>query len=171
MNIGRALLQNHLPRRRLDAGTFGTMGVGLPQVLAAAAVHPQTKIVAVEGDSAFGFSMAEFETLCRYQIHAVVIVINNGGIHNGLPKAPDDPLESPVTVLAPGIRYEKLAEAFGAKGFYADTPELFEEALGYAFETGTKGPVLINCIIGAHTGARPQTHKGWLTLNDKSSKL
>ncbi|MGI9590448.1 MAG: thiamine pyrophosphate-binding protein, partial [Myxococcota bacterium] len=54
MDIGRSVLRNQGPRERLDAGTFGTMGLGLGFALAAAAVHPDRKVIAVEGDSAFG---------------------------------------------------------------------------------------------------------------------
>eukprot|EP01065_Artemidia_motanka_P022391 TRINITY_DN26586_c0_g1_i1.p1 TRINITY_DN26586_c0_g1~~TRINITY_DN26586_c0_g1_i1.p1 ORF type:complete len:586 (+),score=182.88 TRINITY_DN26586_c0_g1_i1:68-1759(+) len=170
MNIGRTVLQNHLPRRRLDAGTFGTMGVGIPQILAAAATHPGKKVVGVLGDSAFGFSMAEFETLTRYGIDAAVIVINNGGISRGSSAKYDDPLQVPAQFLAQGIRYEKLAEAFGAPGYLAETPEQLERALDVAFSA--KGPVLINCVIEASAASKPQTHKSWLTLGKgKKSSL
>lgn len=52
-------------RLRLDAGTWGTMGVGLGYAIAAAAVRPGRLVVAVEGDSAFGFSGMEVETIVR----------------------------------------------------------------------------------------------------------
>jgi thiamine pyrophosphate-dependent acetolactate synthase large subunit-like protein len=53
-------------RLRLDAGTWGTMGVGLGYAIAAAVVRPDRLVVAVEGDSAFGFSGMECETIARY---------------------------------------------------------------------------------------------------------
>ena len=56
---------------RLDAGTFGTMGVGLGFSIAAALLArdrwPGKRVVCVEGDSAFGFSGMEVETICRYE--------------------------------------------------------------------------------------------------------
>ena len=52
-------------RLRLDAGTWGTMGVGLGYAIAAAVARPERLSIAVEGDSAFGFSGMECETICR----------------------------------------------------------------------------------------------------------
>lgn len=87
MDIGRSMLHNILPRHRLDAGSFGTMGVG-PGFAIAAALYcrdncPGKKIICVEGDSAFGFSGMEIETMFRYQLPIVIIIVNNGGIYGG----------------------------------------------------------------------------------------
>merc|ERR1712157_619437 len=80
MDIGRTVLDNFEPRARLDAASWGTMGVGFGQTMASALVNPNPGCVAVFGDSAFGFSGMEFETVCRYQLPVVVIIINNNGI-------------------------------------------------------------------------------------------
>merc|ERR1712242_394452 len=80
MDIGRTVLNNYLPRKRLDAGTWGTMGVGLGQSIAGALVHPDPGTVAVLGDSAFGFSGMELEVVCRLQLPVVIVIINNNGI-------------------------------------------------------------------------------------------
>ena len=81
MDIGRTILQNFFPRRRLDAGTYGTMGVGLGFAIAAAAVHPELKVVTVQGDSAFVFSGMEIEVACRFKMPITVIIVNNNGIY------------------------------------------------------------------------------------------
>lgn len=69
MDIGRTILMNGDPRHRLDAGTFGTMGVGLGFAIAAALyckdTSPGKRVLCVEGDSAFGFSGMEVETMFR----------------------------------------------------------------------------------------------------------
>lgn len=90
MDIGRTMLHNILPRHRLDAGTFGTMGVG-PGFAIAAALYcrdhcPGKRVICVEGDSAFGFSGMEVETMFRYKLPIVIIIVNNGGIYSGLDK-------------------------------------------------------------------------------------
>lgn len=87
MDIGRSMLHNILPRHRLDAGTFGTMGVG-PGFAIAAALYcrdncPGKRVICVEGDSAFGFSGMEVETMYRYKLPIVIIIVNNGGIYGG----------------------------------------------------------------------------------------
>lgn len=98
MDIGRTILNNSLPRHRLDAGTFGTMGVG-PGFAIAAALYcrdncPNKKVICVEGDSAFGFSAMEIETMYRYKLPIVIIVVNNGGIYSGLDKETYDDLRN-----------------------------------------------------------------------------
>ena len=72
MDIGRTMMMNYLPRHRLDAGTFGTMGLGLGFAIATALYvkrfDPGAKVLCVEGDSAFGFSGMELETIARYKL-------------------------------------------------------------------------------------------------------
>lgn len=112
MDIGRSMLYNILPRHRLDAGTFGTMGVRRsiytlnhilklipvnftlqvgPGFAIAAALYcrdnyPNKRVICVEGDSAFGFSGMEIETMHRYQLPIIIIIVNNGGIYSGFDK-------------------------------------------------------------------------------------
>ena len=62
-----------LPRHRLDTGTWGVMGVGLGSV-----VEIGKHVVALDGDSAFGFDGMEIETICRYKLPITVVIINNG---------------------------------------------------------------------------------------------
>ena len=83
MDIGRQCLEIADPRGRLDAGTMGTMGVGLGYAIAAALSDPKSPVLAVLGDSAFGFSMAEIETITRYSLNVIVVVMDNGGVYGG----------------------------------------------------------------------------------------
>ena len=76
MDIGRTMMNNFLPRHRLDAGSFGTMGVGLGFAIATALYvkrfDPGARVLCVEGDSAFGFSGMEIETIARYNLPIVL---------------------------------------------------------------------------------------------------
>jgi len=65
MDLCREVLRVQQPRSYLDAGTWGTMGVGLGYAIAAAVREPSRPVVAIEGDSAFGFSGMDVETMCR----------------------------------------------------------------------------------------------------------
>ena len=160
MDIGRTILDNYLPRSRLDAGTFGTMGVGLGQLIAAAVVHPDRKIVGVMGDSAFGFSAMEYETVVRFQMNVLIIILNNNGIGGGprnWKKEWDTPMgavDSPVNSLNPAIRYEKLTEAFGGRAFYATTYDevnkLTPEAIAH------KGPAIFHIRINVRANRKKQ---------------
>lgn len=156
MDVGRSVLVQKEPRTRLDAGTWGTMGVGLGYCIAAAVAEPNRLVVAVEGDSGFGFSAMEVETLVRYQLPVVVIVFNNGGVYGGDRRSPeeitgpykDDPAP---TSFVPGARYHLLIEAFGGKGYLVGTPEELKAALTESFSA--RKPAVINVTIDPYAGA------------------
>jgi 2-hydroxyacyl-CoA lyase 1 len=153
MDIGRTILNNYEARTRLDAGTYGTMGVGLGFAVAAAVVQPDRRTVAVQGDAAFGFSGMEVETACRYNLPLTVVVINNNGIGGGVAELrPDRP--PPPSVLLPGARYEKVMEAFGGRAFFVDQPDQLAPALKEA-NTGD-GPALVHITIDPRAGRKPQ---------------
>ncbi len=159
MDIGRQVLNNFLPRTRLDAGSFGTMGVGPGFAIAAAMCNPGKVIVDVEGDSGFGFDGMEVEVACRLGLPIVWIVFNNNGIGGGpLEFAPGKPL--PPNALTPLAHYEKVIEAFGGDGYYIENPDDLRPALDKAM--AAKRPALINVVIDPQAKRRPQQF-AWLT--------
>src|SRR5438105_5043855 len=155
MDIGRTQLFNSKPRHRLDAGSYGTMGIGMGFVIAAAVVHPDKPIISVSGDSAIGFSGMEIETACRYQLPVKIVVFNNGGIGPGHAKHPDNPLQNMrPNALIYGARYDKMMEAFGGKGWFVENPKDLKSALEQA--TAFKGPALVNVMISQESARKPQ---------------
>ncbi|XP_074308327.1 2-hydroxyacyl-CoA lyase [Silene latifolia] len=156
MDVGRAVLPQMEPRTRLDAGTWGTMGVGLGYCIAAAVACPERLVVAVEGDSGFGFSAMEVETLVRYQLPVVVIVFNNGGVYGGDRRSPeeitgphkDDPAP---TSFVHEAKYHVLIEAFGGKGYLVKTPDELKSALDESFSA--RKPAVINVILDPYAGS------------------
>jgi len=158
MDIGRSSLPNFSPRHRLDAGTFGTMGVGLGFAIAAAAVHPEKKVVAVEGDSAFGFSGMEVEVMCRYRMPITIVVINNNGIGGGVAELKGDRI--PPSVYLPNARYDRVMEAFGGRGWYVERPDELGPALAAAIAEPM--PSLVNVMIHPRAQRKPQAFE-WLT--------
>ena len=173
MDIGRAMLLNNLPRHRLDAGTFGTMGVGLGFAIAAGLYcrdyHPGKRVICVEGDSAFGFSGMEIETMIRYQLPVVIVIVNNGGIYSGFTKDDfksiqsmgDPSLVTPVTALNVETRYEEMMSMFGKKGFFVKTIPELQNAVKEAL-IPTDSPSIINVIISPQADRKPQNFS-WLT--------
>lgn len=153
MDIGRTQMPNFEPRSRLDAGSYGTMGIGLGFAVAAAAVHPGRPVIAVQGDSAFGFSGMEFETAARYGMPIKVIILNNGGIGMGSP-APRDGQPGMPHALSHDARYERIAEAFGGAGFYVTDSAELGPALDAAM--AFKGPAIVNIKIAATADRKPQ---------------
>ncbi|XP_042895706.2 2-hydroxyacyl-CoA lyase 1 [Parasteatoda tepidariorum] len=174
MDIGRTMLPNELPRHRLDAGTFGTMGLGLGSTIAAAIYcqehAPGKRVICVQGDSAFGFAGLEMETIFRYQLPVIVIIFNNNGIYAGLDEESfqmlrdeDTPLSLsvPGTSLLPGSRYEKICEIFGGKGIYVRSVEELREGLKQVLSMKNQ-PFVINIPIDPTSQRKPQDFP-WLT--------
>ncbi|XP_038044402.1 2-hydroxyacyl-CoA lyase 1-like [Patiria miniata] len=179
MDIGRTVLLNHSPRHRLDAGTFGTMGVGLGFSIAAALLAkdrwPGKRVVCVEGDSAFGFSGMEMETICRYNLPILMIIANNNGISMGIDaetfqevEVKNRGLDLPPTGLMPDTRYEKIMEAFGGKGYFVTTLSQLEGAIQESLTKHADKPVIINVAVNPQS-MRKQQDFNWLTRTE--SKL
>ncbi|WP_407536609.1 oxalyl-CoA decarboxylase [Cetobacterium somerae] len=140
----RNVINMYYPRRRLDCGTWGVMGVGMGFAIGAA-ITSNKPILAIEGDSAFGFSGMEIETICRYKLPITIVVFNNGGIYRGDHEnlgGGTDP--SPTTLMATA-RYDKLIEAFGGTPYNVETQEELKDAITKGIES--LKPTLINCKI------------------------
>jgi oxalyl-CoA decarboxylase len=149
LDMTRNVIDMRLPRKRLDTGTWGVMGIGMGYAIGAAVVGG-APVVAIEGDSAFGFSAMEIETICRYQLPVVVIVFNNGGIYRGDDINRSGGADPAPTVLMKQAHYEKLIEAFGGTGYYAVDAQGVAKALSDALAEGK--PALINCVIDPKAG-------------------
>jgi oxalyl-CoA decarboxylase len=149
LDTGRNVIEMRAPRKRLDCGTWGVMGIGQGYAIAAAVVSGKP-VVAIEGDSAFGFSGMEIETICRYHLPIVVVVFNNGGIYRGDDVNRSGGTDPSPTVLMKQAHYEKLIEAFGGTGHYVADPRSLAKALADALASGE--PALINCVIDPAAG-------------------
>jgi 2-hydroxyacyl-CoA lyase 1 len=159
MDISRQVLDNYEPRHRLDAGSWGTMGVGPGFAIAAQVANPGKRVIALEGDAAFGFDGMEVEVAVRHKLPITWIVFNNNGIGGGLTSLPaDGPI--PPNMFVPNARYDKVIEAFGGKGYHVETPEQFQAALQESFASGET--TLINVTISTQARRRPQQF-AWLS--------
>jgi oxalyl-CoA decarboxylase len=148
LDITRNVIDMQRPRHRLDSGTWGVMGIGQGYAIAAA-VETGAPVVAIEGDSAFGFSGMEIETICRYKLPVTVVVLNNGGIYRGVGvnAASADPAPD---VLDPAAHHERLIEAFGGTGYHVTTSGQLTAALEKALASGA--PALIDCVLDPSAG-------------------
>ncbi len=163
LDFARSIVDMYEPRKRLDVGTWGIMGIGMGFSVAAAVVTGKP-VIAIEGDSAFGFSGMEVETICRYNLPVCVIVFNNNGIYRGIDVNPTGGPDVAPTVFVKGARYDKMMEAFGGVGVHATTPEELAKALDEAIASGK--PTLINAVIDETAG----TESGRITsLNPQSA--
>ena len=149
LDFARSIIDMHKPRKRLDVGTWGVMGIGMGQAIAAA-VETGHPVLAVEGDSAFGFSGMEIETVCRYNLPICIVVFNNGGIYRGTDVNPTGGSDVATTVFVKDARYDKMMEAFGGVGYYATSPDELKQAVNEAMDSGK--PSLVNAVIDENAG-------------------
>jgi oxalyl-CoA decarboxylase len=149
LDLARGVIDMHRPRKRLDVGTWGVMGVGMGSAIAAA-VETGKPVLAVEGDSAFGFSGMEVETICRYGLPICIVIFNNDGIYRGtdVNAAGVDPA---TTVFVKGSRYDRMMEAFGGVGVNATSPDELKRAVNAALDSAK--PTLINAVIDPAAGS------------------
>lgn len=149
LDLARGVIDMYQPRKRIDVGTWGVMGIGMGYAIAAA-VETGKPVLAVEGDSAFGFSGMEVETIARYKLPICIVIFNNDGIYRGtdVNKASDDPA---TTVFVKGARYDKMMEAFGGVGINATSPDELKRAVNAAMDSGK--PTLINAVIDPAAGS------------------
>ena len=150
LDLARGVIDIYKPRKRLDVGTWGVMGIGMGFAIAAA-IETGKPVLAVEGDSAFGFCGMEVETICRYHLPVCVVVFNNDGIYRGTDVNPSGGPDAATTVFVKGARYDKIIEAFGGIGANVTTPDELKRAVNEAMDSGK--PTLINAVIDPAAGS------------------
>ena len=149
LDLARGIIDMYQPRKRLDVGTWGVMGIGMGFAIAAA-VETGKKVLAVEGDSAFGFSGMEVETICRYDLPVTIVIFNNNGIYRGTDTDPTG-RDPGTTVFVKDSRYDKMMEAFGGVGVNVTSPDELYRAVSAAMDSGK--PTLINAVIDPAAGS------------------
>jgi len=163
LDQARGVIDMYQPRKRLDVGTWGVMGIGMGFAVAAT-VETGKPVLAIEGDSAFGFSGMEIETICRYNLPVCVVVFNNDGIYRGDGVNPGGGADPAITMFVPGSRYDRMIEGFGGVGVNVTTPDELKRAVDAAMDSGR--PTLINAVIDPAAG----TESGNIgNLNPKSA--
>jgi oxalyl-CoA decarboxylase len=150
LDLARGVIDVYQPRKRLDVGTWGVMGIGMGFAIGAA-IETGKPVLAVEGDSAFGFSGMEVETICRYKLPVCVVIFNNDGIYRGVDVNPAGGSDPATTAFVKGSRYDKMMEAFGGIGINATTPDELKRAVSAAMDSGK--PTLINAVIDPAAGS------------------
>lgn len=164
LDFTRSIVDMYKPRKRLDVGTWGIMGIGMGFSVAAA-VTTGHQVLAVEGDSAFGFSGMEVETVCRYKLPVCIVIMNNNGIYKGTDKNLSGGDDMAPTLFVKDARYDLMMQAFGGVGVTAKTPAELEAAIQEAF--ASRKPTLINAVIDETAG----TESGRITsLNPTAAK-
>ncbi len=163
LDFTRSIVDMYKPRKRLDVGTWGVMGIGMGFSVAAAVVSGQP-VISIEGDSAFGFSGMDVETICRYNLPVCVVIMNNNGVYRGDERNPTGGRDPAPLVFVKDARYEKVMQAFGGVGVYATTPAELRKAMEEAIRS--RKPTLVNAVIDEGAG----TESGRITSLNPTAK-
>ncbi len=163
LDFTRSIVDMYKPRKRIDVGTWGIMGVGMGYSVGAAVVTGQ-QVIAVEGDSAFGFSGMETETICRYNLPVCIVILNNNGVYRGDEKNAMGGSDPSPLVFVKDARYEKMMEAWGGVGVHVKTPDELRRAMEEAIRT--RRPTLVNAVIDEGGG----TESGRITSLNPTAK-
>ncbi len=150
LDLARGIIDMYQPRKRIDVGTWGIMGIGMGYAIAAA-IETGKPVLCVEGDSAFGFSGMEVETICRYKLPVCIVIFNNDGIYRGTDVNASGSSDPAPTVFVKGARYDKMMEAFGGVGVNATSPDELKRAVNAAMDSGK--PTLINAVLDPAAGS------------------
>ena len=141
---GARILTPWEPGHWLDAGPFGTLGAGTGFAIAAKLAHPEKQVAVLFGDGSFGLNGMEFETMVRHNL-PVLAVIGNDGQWGEIAHPQRALLGHAVgSELAPGIRYDRVVEAFGGYGELVERPEEIRPALERALASGK--PACVNVL-------------------------
>lgn len=149
----RHSLKSHRPGHRINPGTMGNVGLGIPFAIGAKAARRDTQVVVVSGDSAFGWNGLEIDTACRHDLPIVCIIVNNAGItarpHDASAMMPGQDLGTPD--------YQMVATAFGGHGERVERAEDIAPALRRAIASGK--PAILNVIVDPYVASA--THLGF----------
>ena len=137
LNFGRQSIPTYVPGHRLNSGPFGCMGVGLPFGVGAKVAKPDTPVVVLHGDGSYGINAMEIDTAVRHRVPVLAVISNNGGW------TADPQKNKPGRTLG-HLRYDRMAEAFGAHGEYVDKPHEIRPALDRAAASGK--PAVVNVV-------------------------
>ena len=136
MGICRAMLPSFENRSRFNAGTTGSMGVGVPYTIGAALASPDRLSVGILGDYAFGSAAMAVETAARVGAKPLFVVINNEGIAGHMIQDAMLPPNSPMVASLLPARYEKMAEMVDGHAEYVEEPDQIRPALDRAMASG-----------------------------------
>ncbi len=147
------------PRTFLSSGGLGTMGFGLPAALGAQVGFPGRQVIDISGDGSFQMNSQEMATLVQHRLPVKIAILNNNflGMVRQWQQLFFDKRYSQTCMELP-IDFVKLAEAYGATGLRATTPDEVEEVIRTALET--PGPVIMEFKVAREENVMPMVPSG-----------
>ncbi len=147
------------PRTFLSSGGLGTMGYGLPAALGAQAAFPERQVIDISGDGSFQMNSQELATLVQYRLPVKIAILNNNFL--GMVRQWQQMFFSKrysQTCMELPIDFVKLAEAYGATGLQARTPDEVEKVIQQALDT--PGPVIMEFKVAREENVMPMVPTG-----------
>ncbi|MEF8882563.1 MAG: biosynthetic-type acetolactate synthase large subunit [Halapricum sp.] len=147
------------PRTWVSSNGLGTMGYGVPSAIGAKIAAPDKEVVCFDGDGSFLMTMQELSVAVRENLDLTYVVLNNEAI--GMVRQWQDGFYEGRRMASeyPWVpEFDKLAEAFGARGFRLEDPEDVEETIEAA--RAYDGPAVIDAIIDPAENVFPMVPSG-----------
>ncbi len=144
--VGRFALPVYQPRTFITCSYQGTLGWGFATALGVKVAHPDKPVISINGDGGFLFTVQELATAVQHKINTVTLVFSDGAFGNVQRM---QKLNYDNRVIATHLRnpdFVKLAEAFGAQGLRAHTPDELRQAIRRGFAADV--PTVIEIPVG-----------------------
>ncbi|HTG48657.1 MAG TPA: acetolactate synthase large subunit [Actinomycetota bacterium] len=132
------------PRHWINSGGLGTMGFAVPAAMGAKVGQPGKRVVAIDGDGCFQMTAQELATSNTEKIPFITAILNNGylGMVRQWQELFFDERYSGVYLNPDVPDYVKLAEAYGAVGLRADSPEEVDAVIEKAYSVQDRSVVI-----------------------------
>ena len=149
LDWGRQAMPSFMPAHRMNSGTFGTMGVGLPYAIGAKVAAPDKTVLVLHGDGSFGMNGFEMDTALRHKVPVTCVISNNGGwtAADNFDTDGVTPLQNKAGRNLGFTRYDLMFGAIGCHAEFADKPDQIAPAIKRAIASGK--PAVVNVITDA----------------------
>ncbi|MDC1151241.1 acetolactate synthase 3 large subunit [Pelagibacteraceae bacterium] len=147
------------PNRWMTSGGLGTMGYGLPAAIGVQVAHPKKLVVDIAGEASILMNMQEISTAVQYRLPVKIFILNNeymGMVRQWQELLHDKNYSESYTEALPD--FVKLAEAYGAVGIRAKTPDELDEKIKEMINSDQ--PVIFDCLVDKQENCYPMIPSG-----------
>ena len=147
------------PNRWMTSGGLGTMGYGLPAAIGVQIAHPKKLVVDIAGEASILMNIQEMSTAIQYRLPVKIFILNNeymGMVRQWQELLHDKNYSESYTEALPD--FVKLAEAYGAVGIRAKTPDELDEKIKEMINTDK--PVIFDCVVDKVENCYPMIPSG-----------
>ncbi len=147
------------PNRWMTSGGLGTMGYGLPAAIGTQIAHPDKLVIDIAGEASILMNIQEMSTAVQYKLPIKIFILNNqwmGMVRQWQELLHEKNYSESYTEALPD--FVKLAEAYGATGVRATTPQELDTKINEMIDV--KGPVIFDCLVKKEENCFPMIPSG-----------